>query len=97
MKKIRLRRAIARILFAAQEQGEVGLTVGSIRDRLMNLDTAGGTKFKQVPSGRQLGQIMKATRGFIMKDVQIIYDPEREGGRRLHLWVATSEVDTWMT
>ena len=91
MKQIKLRRAVALILQASKEQGEVGLTVEQIRDRLMDRN------YNNIPSGRKLGQILRSTEGFIVHDRLVFYDKEQRGSVRLPQWtIDWLEVQTWM-
>tara|TARA_Y100000593_G_scaffold70958_1_gene130196 strand:+ start:17450 stop:17725 length:276 start_codon:yes stop_codon:yes gene_type:complete len=91
MRQKKLKRAVAHILKDSKEQGELGLTVGQIRDRLMN----GG--FKHLPSGRQLGGILKGTDGFYASDKICFYDKDLNGSVTLNLWtIDWMEAQTWM-
>ena len=91
MRQKKLRKAVALILKSSKEQGEKGLTVGQIRDRLMN------EGYKNTPSGRKLGQILRSTDGFLMKDRIVFYDKDLQGSVQLHLWtIDWLEVQTWM-
>jgi peptidoglycan hydrolase-like protein with peptidoglycan-binding domain len=91
MKQIRLRRHIAAILTIAKQQGEKGLTVGQVKDRLIDRG------YKNIPSGRRLGQVMRVTPGFIMKDRRYIYDTARGGSVQLCLWsINELEVSNWL-
>ena len=91
MKQKKLRRAVALILQASKEQGEVGLTVEQIRDRLMD------RSYNNIPSGRKLGQILRSTQGFIVYDKIIFYDREQRGSVRLTQWtIDWLEVKSWM-
>ncbi len=91
MRHIKLLRAVALLLQASKEQGELGLTVQQIRDRLMN------NKYNNVPSGRKLGQIMRTTEGFVVHDRLVFYDKELQGSVRLTQWtIDWMEVQTWM-
>jgi len=92
MKQKKLRKAVALILKNSKEQGEKGLTVGQIQERLMN------TGFKHLPSGRQLGMILKGTDGFFASDRVTFYDRDLRGSVSLNLWtIDWMEVQTWMT
>ena len=73
MKQRRLRTAIARVLMDSIERGEYGITVGQVKDRLLN------TAYKDIPSGRRLGQLMRSARGFERTDRLHFYDSDRGG------------------
>ncbi len=91
MKQKRLRAAIARVLLDSIERGEGGITVGQVADRLMN------NGYKDVPSGRRLGQIMRSTRGFERNERQYIYDSDRGGSVLLSLWtINETTVREWL-
>tara|TARA_R100000458_G_C8271631_1_gene246362 strand:+ start:372 stop:647 length:276 start_codon:yes stop_codon:yes gene_type:complete len=91
MKQKRLRAAIARVLMDSIERGENGITVGQVADRLMN------NGYKDVPSGRRLGQLMRSTRGFERVDRMHFYDSDRGGSVLLSLWsVNETTVREWL-
>ena len=91
MKQKRLRAAIARVLLDSIERGEGGITVGQGADRLLN------NGYKDVPSGRRLGQIMRSTRGFERNERQYIYDSDRGGSVLLSLWtINETTVREWL-
>ena len=91
MKQKRLRAAIARVLMDSRERGEYGITVGQVQDRLID------TGYKNIPSGRRLGQLMRVTRGFERVDRMYIYNDERGGSVLLSLWtVNETTVREWL-
>ena len=73
------------------ERGENGITVGQVQDRLIN------TGYKDIPSGRRLGQLMRVTRGFECVDRLHFYDSDRGGSVLLSLWtINESTVREWL-
>ena len=91
MKQRRLRTAIARVLMDSVERGEYGITVGQVQDRLID------TGYKNIPSGRRLGQLMRVTRGFECAGRLNFYDSDRGGSVLLSLWtINESTVREWL-